>query len=144
MKTIKSFLLSLVRIIRFFLLSCIAVCCIDIIIICLSIDDTAVIVTRDFRFGFNLMLFVDCAIFSPIYTIFASILYYTKVNRDILTNIWYGILYCIIPSLCLRTIDLICNCADIKIGDKVAIFLYIAVLIVQNVIFILNKIIRHK
>ena len=126
MKTIKSFLLSLVRIIRFFLLSCIAVCCIDIILICLSIDDTAVIVTRDFKFGFNVMLFVDCAIFSPIYTIFASIL------------------YCIIPSLCLRTIDLICNCADIKIGDKVAIFLYIAVLIVQNVIFILNKIIRHK
>ena len=68
------------KIIFFYLL-----CCLSIILIWLAIDDYD-IKSKDFRFGFYVLIFVACAIYAPIFTVSAIILYYSKVNKAILSN----------------------------------------------------------
>lgn len=123
------------KIVIFYLLSCIS-----IILIWIATDDCD-IESKDFKFGFNILVLVACAVYSPIVTISASILYYTKVNKAVLSNKWLGVLYCIFPFLCYKILDLVCIYAGIKIGHRLEYSIPI-VFIIQNVIIIIFKL--HK
>lgn len=124
------------KIIIFYLLSCLS-----IILIWLAIDDYD-IESRDFKFGFNVMMLVICVVYAPICTISASILYYSKVNKVILSNKWLCVLYCIFPFLCYKVLEIVCIYAGIKIDHRLEYSIPI-VFIIQNVIIILKRIIQR-
>ena len=119
------------KIVIFYLL-----CCLSIILIWLSIDDYD-IDSKDFKFGFIFLIITTCAVYAPIYTISAVILYYSKVNKAILSNKWLGVLYCIFPFLCFKIFDTICFYTGFKIGYELEYIIPI-VFIIQNVIIILK------
>ncbi len=121
------------KIIFFYLL-----CCLSIILIWLAIDDYD-IKSKDFRFGFYVLIFVACAIYAPIFTVSAIILYYSKVNKAILSNKLLSVLYCIFPFLCFKILDIICIHTGIRIGYRIEYCIPI-VFIIQNVIIIIKKI----
>lgn len=129
------------KIIFFYLLCCLSICCFDIILIWLALDHCD-IESPDFKFGFNVMVLANCAIYAPIFTISASILYYTKVNKAILSNKWYSVLYCILPFLCYKILDLFCIYCGIHIGYDLEYSIPI-VFIIQNVIIILKHSVRN-
>ncbi len=124
------------KILKFYLLSCLS-----IILIWLAIDDYNV-ECKDFKFGFYVLILVTCTIYAPIYTTFASILYYSKVNKNILSNKWLSILYCIFPFLCFKILEIVSVCAGIKIDCGLEYIIPI-VFIIQNVIIILNRLIQR-
>jgi hypothetical protein len=121
------------KIIFFYLL-----CCLSIILIWLAIDDYD-IKSKDFRFGFYVLIFVACAIYAPIFTVSAIILYYSNVSKAILANKYFSILYCIFPFLCFKIIGVICIHTGIRIGYRIEYCIPI-VFIIQNVIIIIKKI----
>lgn len=125
------------KVIFFYLLCCFSVCCFDIILIYLALDNCD-LESPDFKFGFNVMMLANCAIYAPIFTISASLLYYTKVNRSILSNKYYSVLYCILPFLCYNILDVVCIYYDIHIGYDLSYSIFI-VFIIQNAIIILKK-----
>jgi hypothetical protein len=92
-----------------------------------------------FKFMFQLTLFATCAIYAPIITISASILYHTNINKAILSNKWYSIIYCIFPFLCCAFLDIFCKKAVIhisyyKLWNSIPI-----VFIIQNVVIIIKR-----
>ena len=104
----------------------------------LAIDDYD-IKSKDFRFGFYVLIFVACAIYAPIFTVSAIILYYSNVSKAILANKYFSILYCIFPFLCFKIIGVICIHTGIRIGYRIEYCIPI-VFIIQNVIIIIKKI----
>lgn len=125
------------KIILFYLL-----CSLSTILIWLAIDDYD-IESPDFKFGFNVMMLANCAIYAPIFTISASLLYYTKVNRSILSNKYYSVLYCILPFLCFKALDIICNHTGRLFGYSIEYSIPI-VFVLQNVIIVLAKYIKRR
>lgn len=121
------------KIIFFYLL-----CCFSIIALWLATNDYDV-KSNDFKFGFYVLIFVACAIYAPIFTISAIILYYSKVNKAILSNKLLSVLYCIFPFLCFKILDIICIHTGIRIGYRIEYCIPI-VFIIQNVIIIIKKI----
>ncbi len=122
------------KIITFYFLSCLS-----IILIWLAID-VYDIESKDFKFGFNVLALVTSTIYAPIYTISASILYYTKVNKTILSNKWFCVLYCIFPFLCFKILYLICIYSGVKVDSSLEYSIPI-IFIIQNVIIILKRLI---
>ena len=125
------------KIILFYFLCCLTICCFDIFLICLASDQSD-IGSPDFNFGFNVMVLANCAIYAPIFTISASLLYYTKINKTIISNKWYSVLYCISPFLCYKILDVICIYYDIHIGYDLAYIIFI-VFVIQNMTLIMLK-----
>lgn len=125
------------RIITFYILSCLS-----IILIWLAIDDYD-IENQDFKFGLNVLILVTCVIYAPICTILASILYYFKINKAILSNRWLGILYCIFPFLCYKLLNIACVYVDIKINQGLEYSIPI-IFIIQNVVIISKKSIQRR
>lgn len=125
------------KIILFYLL-----CSLSTILIWLAIDDYD-LESPDFKFGFNVMMLANCAIYAPIFTISASLLYYTKVNRSILSNKYYSVLYCILPFLCFKALDIICNHTGRLFGYSIEYSIPI-VFVLQNVIIVLAKYIKRR
>lgn len=125
------------KILFFYLLCCLSICCFDIILICLASDHFD-IESPDFKFGFSVMLLAIFALYAPIFTVSASILYYTNVNKAILLNKWYSVLYCILPFLCYKIIEVVCVFLGIKVDYRLEYSLPI-VFVIQNVIIIILK-----
>lgn len=120
------------KIVIFYLLSCLS-----IILIWLAVDSYD-IESNDFKFGFNVLVLVTCVVYAPIYTISACILYYSKVNKAILSNKWLSFLYCIFPFLCFKILDIIGIYLGINFGHKLEYIIPI-VFIIQNVMIVINK-----
>ena len=129
------------KIALFYLQCCLYICCFDIILIYLALDHYD-IGSPDFRFGFNVMLLVNCALYAPIFTVSASVLYYTKVNKSILLNKWYCVLYCISPFLCYKILDVVCIHLGIKVDYRLEYSIPI-VFIIQNAIIILKWLVQR-
>ena len=125
------------KIILFYLL-----CSLSTILIWLAIDDYD-IESPDFKFGFNVLMLATCAVYAPICTIVASILYFSKVNKAILSNRLFGILYCIFPFLCFKALDIICNHTGSLFGYSIEYSISI-VFVLQNVIIVLAKYIKRR
>ena len=121
------------KIVSFYLL-----CCLSIILTWL-ITEKYDIESKDFKFGFNFLLLVTCAIYAPIFTIFAFILNYSKVNRAILSNKWLTILYCVFPFLFYKILYILCIYSGIKIDYRLEYSIPV-VFIVQNIIIIIRYI----
>lgn len=130
------------KVIFFYLLCCFSVCCFDSILIYFALDNCD-LESPDFKFGFNVMMLANCAIYAPIFTISASLLYYTKVNRSILSNKYYSVLYCILPFLCFKALDIICNHTGRLFGYSIEYSIPI-VFVLQNVIIVLAKYIKRR
>ena len=124
------------KIILFYILCCLTICCFDIIMMWFALDHCD-IDCPDFKFGFNVMMLANCAIYAPIFTLSACILYYTNINKGILSNKLYSILYCILPFLCFKILDIVCNYYDIHIYYDLAYSIPM-VFVIQNVIIILK------
>lgn len=123
------------RIAIFYLLSCLS-----IIVMWLAIDDYD-IESKDFKFGFNVLMLATCVVYAPICTISASMLYYSKVNKAILSNKWLCVLYCILPFLCYKILDVVCSYYDIHVGYGLEYSIPIA-FVIQNVIIIIKGSVR--
>lgn len=98
--------------------------------------------SKDFKFAFEILVYVYCIVFAPIYTISASILYYTKVNKAILSNKWIGILYCIFPFICYKLIDIFCHYAGIELCFDIDYSIPV-VFILQNVVIVIRWLVRR-
>lgn len=125
------------KILLFYLLCCLSICCFDLILICSAFDHCD-IESQDFKFGFNITMLANCAIYAPVFTISAGLLYYTKVNKAIISNKCYSVLYCILPFLFHKILDIFCAYYDIHIGYDLE-FIILIVFIIQNVIIIISK-----
>ena len=125
------------KIILFYLLSCLSV-----ILIWSAIDDYD-IESKDFKFGFYVMMLVTCAVYAPICTLSACILYYTKVNKSILSNRVNGILYCIFPLLCFKALNLFRAHTNVEIGNIIEYSIPI-VFVIQNIIIVLRNCIKKR
>jgi uncharacterized membrane protein YqjE len=121
------------KIVTFYLL-----CCLSIILIWLTTDDYD-IESKDFKFGFNVLVLATCTVYAPIYTISACLLYYSKVNKAILSDKWFCILYCIFPFLCFKILDIIGIWNDYRLEYSILI-----VFIIQNVIIIVKWLIQRR
>ena len=77
------------KIILFYILCSLTICCFDIIMMWFALDHCD-IGCPDFKFGFNVMMLANCAIYAPIFTLSACILYYTNINKGILSNKLYA------------------------------------------------------
>ena len=120
------------KIVLFYLL-----CCLSIILIWLTTSDYD-FESIDFKFGFNVLMLTTCVVYAPIFTISAVILYYSKVNKAILSNKWLGVLYCVFPFLSYKILEIICKHTGIGIGHSLEYSIPI-VFIIQNVIIVLRK-----
>ena len=120
------------KVILFYLL-----CCFSITLLCLvyGLDFDNV----NFKFMFQLTLFATCAIYAPIITISASILYHTNINKAILSNKWYSIIYCILLFLCCAFLDIFCKKAVIHISYYRLWNSIPIVFIIQNVVIIIKR-----
>ena len=107
----------------------------------LAIDDYD-IGSRDFKYGFYVLILVSCVVYAPIYTISASILFYSKINKAILLNKWLCVLYCIFPFLCFKFLDLTCVYVGFKIDYRLEYIIPI-VFIIQNAVIILKRLIQR-
>ena len=88
---------------------------------------------------FQLTLFATCAIYAPIITISDSILYHTNINKAILSNKWYSIIYCILLFLCCAFLDIFCKKAVIHISYYRLWNSIPIVFIIQNVVIIIKR-----
>lgn len=125
------------KIILFYLLSCLS-----ILLIWFAIDDYD-IESKDFKFGFYVMMLVTCAVYSPICTLSACILYYTKVNKSILLIKVISIIYCILPFLCFKVLNMLRAYTNIEIGNIIEYSIPI-VFVIQNVIIVLRNCIKKR
>jgi hypothetical protein len=126
------------KILLFYIQCCIYTRCLDIIMICLSLNQCD-IGSPDFKFGFSLMVLANCAIYAPIYTLTASILYYTNVNKALLSSKWLCFLYCNVPFVCYELIEKFCIYNGFNVDYRLEYSIPI-VFIIQNVIIILNHV----
>lgn len=120
------------KIIIFYLFSCLST-----ILTWLAIDDYN-IESKDFKFGFYVLIFVTCTVYAPICTITACFLYYSKINKTILLKKWLCVLYCMIPFLCFKILGIIYVFAGVRIDYKLEYIIPI-VFIIQNIIIILKR-----
>ena len=125
------------KIILFYLLSCLS-----ILLIWFAIDDYD-IESKDYQFGFNVMMLVTCAVYAPICTLSACILYYTKVNKSILLNKVISIIYCILPFLCFKALNMLRAYTNIEIGNIIEYSIPI-VFVIQNIIIVLRNCIKNR
>lgn len=125
------------KIIIFYLL-----CFLSIVLLWLITNDTTR-GSRDFKFGFNVVCFFTLVFYAPLFTFSASMLYYFKINRTILTNKIIGVFYCIFPFLLTEIIRKICYYADITVDYTLENCTPITY-IVQNFLIIIYWMIRRK
>jgi hypothetical protein len=73
-------------------------------------------------------------------------LYYKNVNKAVLSNKWYGVLYCMLPSfcysLCYYIRDVFSTYAGIHIDGYVLDYVTPMVFILQNIVIVMLKYIK--
>lgn len=111
------------------------VCCISYILLGLASNHEQ-IGTRDFRFGFTVLVLFITLIYIPICTTIVGIMYYTKINRIILSNIFYGIIYCLFPALSLELAEALGNKANFHLNCIKSDYIFYEIFAIQNLLII--------
>ncbi len=111
------------------------VCCISYILLGLASNHEQ-IGTRDFRFGFTVLVLFITLIYIPICTTIVGIMYYTKINRIILSNIFYGIIYCLFPALSLELAEALGNKANFHLNCIKSDYIFCEIFVLQNLLII--------
>ena len=111
------------------------VCCISHILLGLA-SNYEQIGTRDFRFGFSVFVILVTLIYIPICTIIAGIMYYSKINRKILSNILYGIIYCLFPTLLLELAEVLGHKANFNLNCIKSDYIFYEIFAIQNLLII--------
>ena len=107
----------MVKVIIFYL-----ICCISLISLCLIVDGLNDI------FILQMMIWAIIIIISPINTLCAGLLYISNINKTILSNVFYSVIYSIAPFV----IFIVLNLSHINIELEHFVLLFIF----QNIIII--------
>ena len=125
------------KILQFYLL-----CCLSILLMWLATSGGDV-GNQDFKFGFHLLIFISLVFYAPLCTIVAYIFYHYKINRSILSNNLFGILYCIFPFLLIWLIKQYCHYVEIEVDNRLDDCSPI-VFLIQNLLIVLHWLIINK
>ena len=98
------------------------ICCISLISLCLIVDGLNDI------FILQMMIWAIIIIISPINTLCAGLLYISNINKTILSNVFYSVIYSIAPFV----IFIVLNLSHINIELEHFVLLFI----LQNIIII--------
>ncbi len=107
----------MVKVIIFYL-----ICCISLISLCLIVDGLNDI------FILQMMIWAIIIIISPINTLCAGLLYISNINKTILSNVFYSVIYSIAPFV----IFIVLNLSHINIELEHFVLLFI----LQNILII--------
>lgn len=98
------------------------ICCISLISLCLIVDGLNDI------FILQMMIWAIIIIISPINTLCAGLLYISNINKTILSNVFYSVIYSIAPFV----IFIVLNLSHINIELEHFVLLFI----LQNILII--------
>ena len=117
-------------------------CCMSFITLGLATNFNKIGV-HDFTYGFCVFLIFVVLIYVPLCTIIAWILYYSKINQAILSNILYGIIYCLFPSLVLILPDALGYLNSSILNYIKSDYIFYEIFVIQNIIIVGYGIIKR-
>ena len=117
-------------------------CCVSYILLGL-IANYNKIDTQEFKFGFSIFLIFVVLIYIPLCTIIVWLFYYSKINKSILSNVFYGILYCIFPSLLLGLADVLSHITDFSLNCIKSDYIFYEIFAIQNLLIVGYGIIKR-
>ena len=104
--------------------------------------------TQDFKFGYSVFLIFVIFIYIPLCSLVVGLLNYYKINKAILSNVFYGIIYCLFPSLILELADVLSRITDISFSCMKSDYIFYETFVIQNLIIfgfgIIKRLIKIK